>query len=63
MDQGKSYALMLTLPTFVVASPEGLWIYSLIRNHTKLEKHISTDDLKTEDGQVRSMLLNLRASQ
>lgn len=63
MDQGKSYALMLTLPTFVVASPEGLWSYSLIRNHTKLEKHISTDDLKTEDGQVRSMLLNLRSSQ
>jgi hypothetical protein len=61
MEQGKSYALMLGLPSFVVASPEGLWIYSLSRNRTKLEKHISTDDLKTEDGQIRSTLLNLRA--
>jgi hypothetical protein len=61
VDQGKSYALMLGLPSFVVASPEGLWIYSLSGNRTKLEKHISTDDLKTEDGQIRSTLLNLRA--
>jgi hypothetical protein len=53
---------MLGLPSFVVASPEGLWIYSLSRNRTKLEKHISTDDLKTEDGQIHSTLLNLRAS-
>ena len=62
VEQGKSYALMLGLPSFVVASPEGLWIYSLSRNRTKLEKHISTDDLKTEDGQIHSTLLNLRAS-
>jgi|SRR5215211_157964 len=62
VEQGKSYALMLGLPSFVVASPEGLWIYSLSRNRTRLEKHISTDDLKTEDGQIRSTLLNLRAS-
>lgn len=62
VDQGKSYALMLGLPSFVVASPEGLWIYSLSRNRTKLEKHISTDDLKTEDGQIRSTLLSLRTS-
>jgi hypothetical protein len=62
VEQGKSYALMLGLPSFFVASPEGLWIYSLSRNWTKLEKHISTDDLRTEDGQVRSMLLSLRAS-
>ncbi len=61
VEQGKSYALMLGLPSFVVASPEGLWIYSLSRNRTRLEKHISSDDLETEDGQIRSMLLNLRA--
>jgi hypothetical protein len=63
VEQGKSYALMLGLPSFVVASPEGLWIYSLSRNLTNLEKHVSTDDLKTEDGQIRSTLLSLRASQ
>lgn len=62
VEQGKSYALMLGLPSFVVTSPEGLWIYWLSRNRAKLEKHISTDDLKTETGQIRSTLLNLRAS-
>jgi len=60
VEQGKSYALMLGLPSFVVASPEGLWVYSLSRNRTRLEQHISTDDLKTEDGQIRRTLLNLR---
>lgn len=53
---------MLGLPSFVVASPEAFWIYSLSRNRAKLENYISTDDLKTENGQIRSMLLNLRAS-
>lgn len=44
-DQGKSYALMLGLPSFVVASPEGLWIYSLDRNQESLEMQISLDEL------------------
>ena len=59
-EQGKSYALMLGLPSFVVASPEGLWIYSLNRNHVELKKHFSTDELKTRDGEIRSLLLSLR---
>lgn len=61
-DQGKSYALMLGLPCFVVASPEGLWIYSLNRNKATLEERISPDKLKTKDGEIRSLLLRLRAS-
>lgn len=59
-DQGKSYALMLGLPSFVVASPEGLWIYSLDRNQESLEMQISLDELEEKDDEVRRMLLKLR---
>lgn len=58
--QGRSYALMLGLPSFVVASPEGLWLYSLDRNQESLEMQISLDELESRDEEVRSMLLKLR---
>lgn len=60
--QAKSYALVLGLPCFVVASPEGLWVYSLTRNEEKLEERISTDELETRDEGVRSLLLKLRSN-
>ena len=59
-DQGKSYALMLGLPTFVVASPEGLWIYSLDRNRASLEMRTSLDELEERDEEVRNTLLKWR---
>lgn len=59
-DQGKSYALMLGLSSFVVASPEGLWIYSLKKNVEKLELHMTWDDFKNTDDRVRTLLLKLR---
>jgi EVE domain len=59
-EQGKSYALTLGLPSFVVASPEGLWIYSLDRNRESLEMQISLDELEERDEEARSMLLKLR---
>jgi hypothetical protein len=59
-DQGKSYALMLGLPSFVVASPEGLWIYSLHRNRESLEMQMSLDELEERDEEVRDTLLKLR---
>lgn len=60
--QGKSYALMLGLPGFVVASPEGIWIYSLNRIQEKLEKNVPVDELAAREKEVRSLLLSLRAS-
>ena len=59
-DQGKSYALMLGLPSFVVASPEGIWIYSLDRNRETLEMQTSLDELEVRDEEVRNTLLKLR---
>ncbi len=46
--QAKSYALQLGLPSFVVASPEGLWLYSLNRNTETLKRRASSDDLKNQ---------------
>ncbi len=60
VDQGRSYALMLGLPSFVVASPEGLWIYSLDRHQESLEMQVSLDELEGKDEEVRRMLLRLR---
>jgi hypothetical protein len=59
-DQGKSYALMLGLPSFVVASPEGLRIYSSDRNQESLEMQMSLDELEERDEEVRNTLLKLR---
>jgi hypothetical protein len=59
-DQGKSYALMLGLACFVVASPEGLWVYSLNRHKESLETHISLDQLEARDEEIRSTLLKLK---
>jgi hypothetical protein len=61
-NQGKSYALMLGLPSFVVASPEGIWIYSLDRNRESLEMQISLNELEERDDEVRNTLLKLRVS-
>lgn len=59
-DQGKSYALMLGLPSFVVASPEGMWVYSLNRNEETLEEHIPMDELDATGEGLRDKLLKLR---
>ncbi len=60
-EQGRSYALMLGMTSFVVASPEGLWVYSLRRYQEKLEIQIPLDELETRYEDVRSKLLELRS--
>ncbi|MDP9438863.1 MAG: hypothetical protein M3P49_08975, partial [Actinomycetota bacterium] len=59
-EQGKSYALMLGLPSFVVASPEGMWVYSLRRNAETLEEHVLLDELDVRGEGLREKLLKLR---
>lgn len=61
MRQAKSYALMLGLPSFTVAAPEGLWIYSLARNVETLQAHFPFDELAEQDEQARNLLVRLRA--
>ena len=46
------------LPSFVVASPEGLWVYSLRKDAP--EMHISLDELDARDEGIRTKLLELR---
>ncbi len=60
-EQGRSYALMLGVPSFVVASPEGMWIYSLGGHEERLEMHITLDEIGTRDEEIRSTLLRLRS--
>jgi len=62
VEQAKSYALLLGSPSFVVASPEGMWLYSLERNDEKLVKGSTVDELKDlnrEEG-FKRLLLSLR---
>lgn len=62
VDQAKSYALLLGLPSFVVASPEGMWLYALNKNEESLVKKISADEMsnQTEEEEFRNLLLRLR---
>lgn len=46
MLQAKSYALQLGMGTFVVAAPEGFWIYMLDRNKERLAAKISSDKVR-----------------
>lgn len=62
VKQAKSYALLFGLPSFIVASPEGMWLYSLSRNEEKLVKKVSTDELldKSQEEELRDLLFKLR---
>jgi len=62
IDQAKSYALLLGLPSFVVASPEGLWLYGLNKNVGSLVKEISIDAMSNQkqEEEFRNLLLKLR---
>jgi hypothetical protein len=48
VNQAKSYALLSGTPCFAIASPEGLWIYSLIRNNESLECRSAWKDLQID---------------
>ncbi len=62
VDQAKSYALQLGLPSFVVAAPEGLWLYSLDRHLEKLVKKVTLEELKDsrQEEEFRDSLRRLR---
>jgi len=65
--QAKSYALQLGVPSFVVASPEGFWLYQLRSHREKLIMQIalprSGDGIAEAEAEAfRHQLLSLRAS-
>ena len=59
--QAKSYALQLGMGGFIVASPEGFWIYNLDRNKEVLLNKIASDNIK-EIEEMKSLILKLKAS-
>jgi hypothetical protein len=61
VNQGKSYALMLGLPSFVVASPEGCKLYSLERNKETLVDQLSPQAEKADEERFLSSLMKLQA--
>jgi hypothetical protein len=52
---------MLGVLCFVVASPEGMWIYSLQRRVETLEVHVPLNELDAGEENVRRTLLRLRS--
>jgi hypothetical protein len=54
--QARSYALLLGLPSFVVAAPEGLWIYRLQNHKHDLVRHFSPEILPNQFEEVRTTL-------
>jgi len=56
-DQGASYALQLGLPSFVIAAPEGLWVYRLNKNIPELVRRFVPGEL---DGQLDELHRALR---
>jgi hypothetical protein len=58
--QAKSYSLLLGLNNFVIASPEGFWIYKLDKNEESLLEKISSKEFKENEGKTRDLLLKLR---
>ena len=62
IEQAKSYALQLGLLSFVVASPEGLWLYALDRNEATLKTHLTLQMLQDQrqEEAFRETLLKVR---
>lgn len=60
VDQGKSYALMLGLFSFVIASPEGIWVYKLNKNKEELVKKFTSDEIQKHNEEIRNLLRGLK---
>ncbi len=61
VSQAKSYALQLGMGGFVVAAPEGFWVYKLERNKEVPIAKISPNNIK-EIEEMKSLILKLKAS-
>jgi hypothetical protein len=60
VERARPYALLLGLPTFVVAAPEGLWIYAVQRGEAVLERRFTLDEATASPHVLRNLLLAQR---
>ena len=61
VEQARTYALLLGLPSFVVASPEGMWLYRLYRDQETLVRQIpATMAQEQQEEAFKNTLLQLR---
>ena len=60
VKQARSYALELTLPSFIVAAPDGLWLYRLWHGREVFEKHCAVAELSQHDAHVLRILRDAR---
>ena len=58
--QAKSYALPLGAPSFLIAAPQHIWLFSLHRNCETLEKEYTLATFKRNASQLRTHLLAYR---
>jgi len=58
--QAKSYSLLLGMKSFVVASPEGFWIYKVERNHEILLNNIKSNKLDENEESIRNLIIKIR---
>ncbi|MDI9617263.1 MAG: EVE domain-containing protein [Methanothrix sp.] len=58
--QAKTYALLLGMGGFVVAAPEGFWIYKLEKNKEVLLDYITFDMDDKNIDKMKSLILNLK---
>jgi len=59
--QAKSYALLLGLPSFVIAAPEGMWLYALDRNQERLVEQLPVVQAREQlEKRFKDLLLSLR---
>lgn len=60
VQQAKSYSLHLGAPSFIVAAPEGLWVYSLRRAVERQESFIPGSQIASEGPRLKRVLKELR---
>ena len=59
VDQARSYALLLSLPSFVVASPEKILIYKLKGGKEDRVYECQTDRVEKQNEEMRKILLKI----
>jgi hypothetical protein len=57
--QAESYALQLRLPSFVVAAPEGWWVYAVEKYDTRLVLELPGNTVQTRGPELREVLESL----
>lgn len=60
MGQARSYASALELPSFVVAAPQGVWVYAFERGKVACRRKFEPNHLQQTQGELRNLLLELR---